>query len=133
MEVYERIRFLRKNILKMTMVEFGKQLGVSRDVINNIERNRLARPGQKLNLMKLICKTFNVREEWLLYGNEPMIDPLKGTADLNEMLMKEGVRPEDMDLLKAILHIYISLKPESQKEAYTILSKYVETNEDRKR
>ena len=133
MEIYERVRYLRKNILKMTMVEFGNQLGVSRDVINNIERNRLARPDQKFNLMKLICKTFNVREEWLLNGEEPMIDPLKEAMGLNEILIKEGVRSEDMDLLKAILHIYISLKPESQKEAYTILSKYVKNKEESER
>ena len=29
MEVYERIRFLRKNILKMTQTEFAEHLGVT--------------------------------------------------------------------------------------------------------
>lgn len=66
MEVYERIRFLRKNILKMTQTEFAEHLGVTRTVIKNIELNSLARPDQKLSLYKLICSEFNVREEWLL-------------------------------------------------------------------
>ena len=44
MEIYERIRELRKKHLKMSMEFFGKRLGVSRDTINNIELNRLARP-----------------------------------------------------------------------------------------
>ena len=66
MEIYERIRELRKNHLKMSMEAFGKRLGVSRDTINNIELNRLARPDQKMSLYKLICSEFNVNEDWLL-------------------------------------------------------------------
>ena len=72
MEIYERIRELRKNHLKMSMEAFGKRLGVSRDTINNIELNRLARPDQKMSLYKLICSEFNVNEDWLLNGTEPM-------------------------------------------------------------
>ena len=33
LELHERIRFLRKDTLKMSMDAFGKQLGVSRDTI----------------------------------------------------------------------------------------------------
>ena len=72
MEIYERIRELRKNHLKMSMEAFGNTLGVSRDTINNIEHNRLARPDQKLSLYKLICSEFNVSEDWLLNGTGPM-------------------------------------------------------------
>lgn len=67
MEVYERIRELRKR-LHLTQTEFGDRLGVSLSVINNIEYNRLARPDQKLSLIKLMCKEFGVNEEWLLTG-----------------------------------------------------------------
>ena len=68
MEVYERIRFLRKDTLKMSQTAFGERLGVNRDVINNIENNRLSKPDQKLSLYKLICSEFNISEEWLLNG-----------------------------------------------------------------
>ena len=61
MEVYERIRFLRKNTLKMSQEVFAERLGVSRSVIKNIELNALARPDQKLSLYKLICSEFNIR------------------------------------------------------------------------
>ena len=71
MEMNERIKFLRKK-LKMTQDEFGKRLGVTRDTIGNIELNRLARPDQKLSLIKLMCKEFNVNEKWVLDGTEPM-------------------------------------------------------------
>ena len=72
MEIYDRIRELRKKHLKMSMEVFGKHLGVNRDVINNIENNRLAKPEQKLSLYKLICKEFNISEDWLLYGTGNM-------------------------------------------------------------
>lgn len=74
MEIYERIRELRKKHLKMSMEVFGKRLGVSRDTINNIELNRLARPDQKMSLYKLICSEFCVSEEWLLNGTGDMWD-----------------------------------------------------------
>lgn len=72
MEIYGRIKFLRKEILHLSQASFGESLGVNRDMVNNIENNRLARPDQKEPLYKLICKTFNVREEWLKNGEEPI-------------------------------------------------------------
>ena len=72
MEVYERIRILRKEVLKMSQEAFAERLGVSRSVIKNIELNALARPDQKLSLYKLICSEFNISEEWLLNGTGDM-------------------------------------------------------------
>lgn len=72
METYERVKELRKNFLKMSQTAFGERLGVSRDVIKNIELNALAKPEQKLSLLKLICKEFNVSEDWLLNGTGEM-------------------------------------------------------------
>lgn len=77
MEVYERIRYLRKNTLHLSQTEFGQKLGVSRSVIANIELNVLARPDQKEPLYKLICKEFHVRYEWLTEGiGEPFSEDL---------------------------------------------------------
>lgn len=92
MELHERIRFLRKDTLKMSMDAFGKQLGVSRDTINNIERNRLARPEQKLSLLKLMCKEFNVSEKWLLDGKGEMFvsNETEYNALIEQMLSSEN-------------------------------------------
>lgn len=68
MEVYERIKYIRKKELNMTQEEFGQALGVSRSVIANIEYNRLARPEQKEPIIKLICKQFHINESWLRTG-----------------------------------------------------------------
>lgn len=73
MEIYDRIMELRKNHLKMSRDKFGEALGVNRDVINNIERNRLARPEQKEPLYRLICETFHVNYKWLTSGEGEML------------------------------------------------------------
>lgn len=69
MEIYERIRYLRKELLRINQTEFGEKLGVSRSVIKNIELNALARPDQKEPLYKLICNEFHVRYDWLINGS----------------------------------------------------------------
>lgn len=82
MEMHERIKELRKEHLHLSQTEFGEKLGVSRSVINNIERNALARPDQKLSLIKLMCSVFNVSEEWIIDGKEPMfIETPSSTMD----------------------------------------------------
>ncbi len=68
MEIGDRIKLLRKKYLSLTQLEFGNRLGVSRDVIGNIEYNRLAKPEAKEPLIRLICKEFNVNEDWLRTG-----------------------------------------------------------------
>lgn len=45
-DVNKRVQQVR-NALGMSRREFGDALGVSGDVINHIERNRLKQPGQK--------------------------------------------------------------------------------------
>lgn len=92
MEVYERIKFLRKQHLKLSQEQFGAQLGVSRSVIANIETNVLARPEQKEPLYRLICSTFNISYEWLTTGNGEMfimskqsfVDKLAATYSLSD-------------------------------------------------
>ena len=69
MELHERVRYLRKEILKQSQAEFAAALGTSRDVINNIEGNRLKCPEQKEPLMKLMCEKFDINESWLLTGD----------------------------------------------------------------
>lgn len=128
MELYERVRYVRKNILKMSMAEFGEKLGVSRDVINNIERNRLARPEQKLTLIKLIAKTFGLRESWLIEGEEPMFECNESFMGLNEWLVEKGAKSEDIPFLKAVASMFLSLSPEKQKIVKELMSDYIKKN-----
>ncbi len=87
MEMNERIKELRKEHLHLSQTEFGERLGVSRSVINNIERNALARPDQKLSLIKLMCNVFNVNEEWIVNGVGDMF--VETPSSTMEQLRKE--------------------------------------------
>lgn len=112
METYERIRELRKTYLHLSQTEFGERLGVSRSVIKNIELNALARPDQKLSLMKLICSEFNVNEEWLLNGAEPMfVQP--DTFSLDDFVKSKGATGLELEIVKT----YFELDPEIRKAA----------------
>ena len=111
MEMNERIKILRK-ILKMTQEEFGKRLGVTRDTIGNIELNRLARPDQKLSLIKLMCKEFNVNEDWILDGIEPMfVQP--STFSLDRFVEERGMNEQELRILK----LYFSIDPQKRRDA----------------
>lgn len=112
MEIYEKIRELRKKHLKLSMDSFGKRLGVSLDVINNIENNRLARPDQKLSLYKLICSQFNVNEDWLLNDTGPMfIEP--DVFSLDDFAKCHGATELELEILK----IYFELDPKIRNAA----------------
>lgn len=144
MEIYERIWELRKKYLKMSQADFGNHLGVNRDVINNIENNRLARPEQKLSLYKLICSEFNVNEDWLLNGNGPMFSE-SPTLDLEKFAKSKGTSDLELEIMKA----YFELDPEirhsvldhfkqklsatnsnSEEDVFTALSKIPDTPEE---
>ena len=61
----ERIKFLRKELLHITMEEFGEHVGVSKGAISNIENGSRNVTEQ---MFKSICREFGVREEWLRFG-----------------------------------------------------------------
>ena len=104
MEMHDRIRELRKNYLHMSQAAFGSKLGVNRDVINNIENNRLAKPEQKLSLIKLMCREFSVNEEWLLHGSMPMfVTP--DTFSLDQYLKERGCTALEMEIVKAYFEL----------------------------
>lgn len=107
MELYERIRYLRKEHLHLSQEAFGERLGVSRSVIKNIELDALARPDQKLSLIKLICKEFSISEDWLLYGEGEMeVQP--DTFSLDDFAKQHNATELELNILKA----YFELDPD---------------------
>ena len=99
--INQRILFLRTD-LDMSQTEFGERLGVSRGVINNIDRD-VTEP--KEAFLKLICKTFGVREEWLINGEEPVYE----SSSRRERIMtfaatlpEDGFKTKLIDLLASL-------------------------------
>lgn len=105
MEIYERIKELRKNHLHMSQEAFGARLGVSRSVINNIERNALQRPEQKEPIYKLICKEFNVSYLWLTQG----IEPMENESDYTSMAQIDDIMAGENETAKSIFKAFARL------------------------
>ena len=70
MAVGDRIKQLRKELPgKLSQEKFGLALGTSRDVISNLEQNRVE-PNEVM--LRHICQTYNVSYLWLKEGIGPM-------------------------------------------------------------
>ncbi len=69
MTISERLKFLRKNVLKMNQTEFADQLGISQNAISGYEQ---ANRNISNCVIKSTCRTFNVCEEWLRDGTGEM-------------------------------------------------------------
>ena len=102
----KRIRELREKE-GLTRAAFGESLGVSSDVINNLERGRV---DAKDSIIKLICSEYDVREEWLRTGKEPMRNTPE-TFSLDKYAKERGATELELRVAKA----YFSLDPEIRK------------------
>ena len=106
MSIGERIRCVRED-LKMTRAAFGESLGVSGDVINNMERDRAE---VKEYMLRLLCKVHNVNYFWLteekgdVYLSPPSII-------MNDVIDRYNLDDVDVSLIKE----YVKLEPEIRK------------------
>ncbi len=91
----ERIKAIR-TALKLSQREFGERLGVSRDVISNLEYGRVE---PKELLLRHICELYGVNEEWLLHGKGKMFarDPASGRRADEALQIFKSLRPEFQD------------------------------------
>lgn len=71
-EIGDRVKQIRTNF-NLSQQDFGSSLGVSRDVINNVERSRTKKVPDPL--LKLICATYNINYGWLMSGKGKMNPP----------------------------------------------------------
>lgn len=91
MTIGERIKMVRKNA-GLSQTAFAERLGATRGVITNLE-------GEKTELnepfMRLICKEFNVSEEWLRTGEGEMMQKLTRNQEIAEFLGRIMKDPDD--------------------------------------
>lgn len=71
MEVYERIRYLRKEVLHLTQEDFSASIKVSRSNLGSIE---IGRVNVTDRVLSDICDKYDVNRDWLLTGEG---DPLR--------------------------------------------------------
>lgn len=113
MNINERIKFFRTEISKnnkgknYSQRQFAEQIGVSHGVINNIESNLV---DAKDHIVKLICQTFNVNEDWLRNGNEPIFNEKEETS-ITELLKAQGIKP----MVLQIIENYLKMTDDNKK------------------
>ena len=81
--MHERIRYLRKEILKLTQQEFSDSLKISRSNMGNIEIGRIAVTDR---VIYDICEKFNVNEEWLRAGSGDIFIELSVDEQIAEFI-----------------------------------------------
>lgn len=108
MTIGERIKYIRED-LNMSQTKFGDSLGVSRDVVNNLERNRTKTTNDAI--LRLICKTHRVNYFWLTEG---VGEPYTG---IPEIILDEAVEEYELDSIdKKLIEGYVKLNPEIREE-----------------
>lgn len=89
--IKERIKELRK-AHKLSQTAFGEVLGVSRDVINNIENGRVE-PSELI--IKMIVNEFGVNTQWLVNGEGDMIAALNRDEEIAQFVGRTLAGKED--------------------------------------
>lgn len=102
-----RVKELRKT-LGLTMEKFGSRLGVTKVAISNIENGNRNVTEQ---MLKSICREFNVNESWLRSGTGEMF------LSTDNFTIDEFIKSKDASALEIeILKLYFDIKPEIRHE-----------------
>lgn len=78
-----RTLHLRNSFPRLSQERFGNMLGVSRNVIVNLERD-VVKPREEF--IDLICKIFPVSKNWLLNGEEPVFTDNSNDSNINYLI-----------------------------------------------
>ena len=111
-----RVKELREE-LGLSQPKFGERLGVSRDVISNIELERVEVKDMMINL---ICKTFNVNPLWLSDGEGKMF--VETPQSLIEDLTTEFNLTETE---KKIVSNFVNLSAEDRQKIIELIKKLI--------
>ena len=76
MEIWERIRYFRKDVLNMTQADFANKVKISRSNLGNVETGRISVTDR---LLIDICNAFSLSENWLRTGQGEMYEETEST------------------------------------------------------
>lgn len=119
----DRIKKIRKEN-KLTQVEFGKKIGVKGNTITGYETG-LRNPTDAVILS--ICREFNINEEWLRTGKEPMKISPNGKLSA---YASEIVHGND-EFIRDLIEVYMELDDKSKEALKTIADKMVKKRNGR--
>lgn len=97
----ERVKELRK-ILNLTQTEFSNSINLKQNSYSKIENGRVALTERNI---KTICEKFNVNEDWLRNGNEPIFIDKDNNNYINELIKKYDINSNEINILKKLINI----------------------------
>lgn len=116
MTINNRVKQIRLS-LKLSQPKFGEKLGVSRDVISNIELERVE---PKDMLLRHICKTYNVNPLWLTEGKGDMFfEVAEGFLD------DLAIEYELTDIEKKIVSNFVKLPANERAQVIETIKKII--------
>ena len=105
MEIYDRVKYLRKDFLHLTQDEFSKKLNISRANVANIESGRVSITERTI---QDICRIFSINEDWLRFGHGDIERPPMGKGNELVELIADLVQTDD-DFSKQFIIEYLKL------------------------
>lgn len=109
MNIKERLKKIRNN-QHLTQQEFADRLGIKRNTVATYETGK-SNPSD--SAIVLICREFNIREEWLRTGEGEMYRPKPSDA-LDRLAYENNFSNADYVVIEKI----ISLQPEQRKHLF---------------
>ncbi len=114
-----RLKQLRKDILKLSQEEFASNIGLKKSAISDIERCKANLTERNI---KAICQTFNVNEDWLRNGNEPIF--IEKETKIIDILKENGVKP----MVLEIIQNYLNMSDEKKEKFDNYLKELIGSN-----
>ena len=101
----ERVNQLR-TALNLTLEKFGERLGVTKTAISYVEKGNRNLTEQ---MIKAICREFNVNYDWLVYGDGEMF------SEPPKTILDELCRAYDLDDIdRKLIQEYIKMNKQSR-------------------
>jgi transcriptional regulator with XRE-family HTH domain len=121
MEIYERLKYLRKEILNLTQEEFSQKLLITRGNLASIEVGRISLTDRNI---QVICATYNVNEKWLRTGDG---EPFNELSEQEELAAWMGtiLKPENDGCTKQRIIRILSQLEDDEWEAIEKIAKKI--------
>ena len=98
MTINERIKYLRKTILKLNQSDFADTIGMKQRGVSYMEQDGTVTD----RAIKSICAIHNISEHWLRTGEGEIFDKKKDFS-LDTFAIERGASDFDLKILKAYL------------------------------
>ena len=122
-KINDRVRILRKN-LGLTLEKFGNRLGVGKNAISRIETGK---NGVTDQMIKSICREFNVDYIWLTTGEGEMFQD----SDDAFLEQRDRIMAGENELHKTILRGAASLDIEDLEAIDRMIQKFKKISEEK--